>query len=196
MIQSADNRAEATARLEEFMKTSALSRPPQRSRRWLVAGLAGCILLGLGAAAATRPAPLLAGAKPGPAVLDNVWEQLLLAKRANTEETWEAVLKHPGADPHYHHNLAKEGLAYYYLVRSEQDDKYEKAIPHLQQLADSRDPKFQAFGLAGLVVAYAKLGDIGEADRANSQLTPEMRDDLRQQSPLMAVLLETTEQNF
>ena len=133
MIQAADDRAEATARLDNVMKTSALMRPPRSSTRWLAAALAGCVLLGAGLAAFSRPSSLLAGAQHGPAPFDNVWEQLLHAKRVNTEEAWLAALSHPKADLRYHSLLAKEGLAYYYLVRTQQ---YEKAIEPLQDLAD------------------------------------------------------------
>jgi eukaryotic-like serine/threonine-protein kinase len=191
VIQAADDRADATSRLDDVMKTSALMRPPKSSRRWLAAALAGCVLLGIGAAALTRPRSLLAGAQHGPAVYDDVWQQLLHAKRVNTEEAWLAAQNHPKADPYYHPFLAKEGLAYYYLVRTQQ---YEKAIGPLQDLANLGDtqPAFQAFGIAGLVVAYAHVGDIDRAAYENSRLSEEMRRLLREKSPQMADLLEET----
>ena len=191
-IQAADDRSEATARLDNVMKTSAIMRPPKSPRRWLAAVLAGCVLIGIGAAALMRPSYLLAGAQHGPAQYDNVWKQLLHAKRVNTEEAWIAAMNHPQADPHYEYLLAKEGLAYYYLVRTQQ---YEKAIEPLQQLADlvgETQTPFRAYGIAGLVVAYAHLDDIDRAAYENSRLTTDMRTLLKDKSPQMSELLEET----
>jgi eukaryotic-like serine/threonine-protein kinase len=191
MIQAADDRAEATARLNNVMKTSALMRPRQSPRSWLAAALAGCVLLGILAAVISRPSSLLAGAQHGPAIYDDVWKQLIHAKRVNTEDAWIAARDHPKADRYYHPYLAKEGLAYYYLVRTQQ---YEKAIGPLQDLANlgETQPAFQAFGIAGLVVAYARLGDVDRAAYENSRLTPDMRTVLKEKSPQMADLLEET----
>lgn len=194
MVQSADDRAEATARLDNVMKTSALMRPPRLPTLWLAAMLASCVLIGLGAAALLRPSDLLAGAQHGTAIYDNVWKQLLHAKRVNTEEAWMAILNHPEADhydQYYHPFLAKEGLAYFFLVRSQQ---YEKAIQPLQELANLGDaqPAFRAFGIAGLVVVYAHLDDIDRAAYENSRLTPEMLTLLKDKSPQMVELLEET----
>jgi tRNA A-37 threonylcarbamoyl transferase component Bud32 len=192
MIQSADDRAEATARLDDVMKTSALMRPQQSRRRWIAAALTGCILLGLALALVARPRYLLAGAQFGSAQFDNVWEQLLHAKRVNTEEAWLAARDHPNANRLYESLLAKEGLAYYYLVRAQQP---EKALEPLQQLAelvgDTQTP-FRVYGIAGLVVAYARLNNVEEAAVLNSRLKPDERTLLREKSPQMADLLQET----
>jgi hypothetical protein len=194
VVQVADDRAEATSRLDSLMKTSALVRPRRSAWRWAAAALLACAVVGGAAAALTRPVPLLAGAQHGPAAFpDSVWQQLLHAKRVNTEDAWLAALNHSQAD-YYHQRLAKEGLAYYYLTRRQE---FDKAIKPLQELADLGDsqPAFRAFGIAGLVVAYANLGQIELADQENSRLTSEMRALLRQHAPLMADLLdEMTEQ--
>ncbi len=192
MIQSADDRAEATARLGNVMKTSAQMRPTGSPRRWAAAALAGCILLGIAMAVLAEPRFLLASAQHGPAQFDNVWTQLLHAKRVNTEEAWKLAENHSQANRLYESLLAKEGLAYYYLVRTQQ---YEKAIEPLQELAnqvgDTQAP-FRAYGIAGLVVAYARLTDVEQAAIENSRLKPDMRTLLREKSPQMADLLEET----
>jgi tRNA A-37 threonylcarbamoyl transferase component Bud32 len=194
VIQAADDRAEATARLDDAMKTSALMQPPPTSHRWVAAALAGCVLLGVAAALLSRPTSLLAGSRHGPAMYSDVWKQLLHAKRVNTEEAWLAAEdpnNHANADPFYTPYLAKEGRAYFYLTRTQQ---YEKALEPLQELANlgESQPAFQVFGIAGLVVAYTHLGDIDRAAYENSRLTPEMRNLLREKSPQMADLLEET----
>ena len=65
--------------------------------------------------------------------------------------------------------LAQQGLAQYYLFRSQE---YEKAIGPLHDLADAGEsyPALEAFGIAGLVVAEAKLGDMREARDEMSRL--------------------------
>ena len=82
-------------------------------------------------------------------------------------------------------------MAYCYLVRRQQ---YEKALQPLQELADLGEAQsaFQAFGIAGLVVAYANLDELEQAAFENSRLSPDMRALLREKSPLMADLLDTT----
>jgi serine/threonine-protein kinase len=174
-IRAADDRSEATARLESLMKTSVETRPKRSSAIWLAAWVAGCVLLGIGAAALMRPPQLLRDAPYASAGYGNVWTQLLHAKKFNTEAAWLAAVNHPGADPKehpYHSRLARKGLAYYYLTRGQD---YEKAIKPLQELAQlgESQPASSTFGIAG-----------------NSRLTPEMRVDLQEDSPQMADLLE------
>ena len=50
----------------------------------------------------------------------------------------------------------------------------------------------EIFGIAGLVIAYANLDELEQAAFENSRLTPDMRALLREKSPLMADLLDTT----
>jgi serine/threonine-protein kinase len=191
MIAVADDRAAATARLDEVMKTTALVRPRRLRGRWIVAGVAVCVLLGVAAGVLTRPRPLLAGATSGPPRLGSEWAQLYQAKIVDTEAAWQAVEVHfPQALPYYH-NLAKQGLANYYLFRSQE---YEKARGPLRDLAKlgASNPALEAFGIAGLVVAEAKLGNTDAARNENSNLTPDMRTLLQQRSPQLFELLEAT----
>jgi hypothetical protein len=108
----------------------------------------------------------------------------------DTEQAWRAVatyFRDPDAYSYYH-NLAKQGLAYCYLLRTQE---YEKALDPLKELADlgSRQPVFEAFGIAGLVVAHAKLGDDEAAYYENQRLSPDKRATLEEQAPRMADLL-------
>ncbi len=183
ILQAADQRSAATTRLDELMKNTAVARAKRVSFRRLVAALLACLLLGVAIAALTRPASLLAGAQSGPPQLDNVWRQLYHAKLVDTELGWRAVIRYFPTASTYCHNLAKQGLAYYYL----HSHAYEKAIEPLNELAAQSD--FQAFGIAGLVVVYANLGEDEKAYDENQRLSIEMRKSLGQQSPQMYELL-------
>lgn len=191
LLAVADDRAEATARLEGLMKTGALVQPQRRPLRWWAAAVVGCLLLGVAVAAISRPGSLLDGAGEGPPPRDSVWAQLYHAKSADTEPAWQAVAAHfPDADPYYH-NLAKQGLVRYYFFRSRE---YDRAIQPLAELADLGDaqPEFQTFGIAGLVIAHAKLGDIDQALLEYGLLSASMLQQLEQREPALAELLDET----
>ncbi|MCI0333363.1 MAG: serine/threonine protein kinase [Planctomycetes bacterium] len=187
ILQAADERAVATSRLDELMKTTALARPKRAPWGWIAAAIAGCALLGAAGAAMLRPPSLLAGAQSGPAQSDDVWGQLYQAKLVDTEEGWLAVAKNfPDLENEYCHNLARQGLVYHYLTRTQD---YEKAIQPSEELTTAAQPAFQAFGRAGLIIAYVHLGDDDEAYYANQRLTSDMRTILNQQSQRMSQLL-------
>jgi eukaryotic-like serine/threonine-protein kinase len=186
VLQAADQRSAATSRLDELMRNTAIARAKRVSRRWMVAALLACVLIGVGAAALTRPASLLAGAQSGPPQLEDVWRQLYHAKLVDTEEGWRAVSRYFPTATTYCLSLAKQGLAYYYL----HSHAYQKAIEPLDELAAQSD--FQAFGIAGLVVVYANLGDDEKAYTENQRLSIEMRKSLHDLSPQMYELLNKT----
>ncbi len=187
ILQAADDRAVATSRLDELMKTTAMARPKRMPWRRIAAAIVGCALLGAAGAAMLRPPSLLSGAQSGPKPSDDVWGQLYQAKLVDTEEGWLAVAKNfPDAENDYGHNLARQGLVYHYLTRTQD---YGKAIKPCEELTNAAQPAFQAFGRAGLVVSYVHLGDDEEAYYANQHLTSEMRSTLNRQSPRMAQLL-------
>jgi serine/threonine-protein kinase len=187
IIHIADQRAKATTRLEDLMKAATTESPNRSAARWLVAGVLGCMLLGAALAMLSRQDSMLAGAQAGPPRRESVWAQLYQAKTVDTEAAWIAARDYPGGTA-YHQNLAKQGLVYHYLSRTQQ---YEKAMEPLGELADlTSQPLFQAFGIAGLVVVHAKLGDDEQAYNENMRLTPEMRVLLQEQSPSMAELLD------
>ena len=196
MIAVADGRAAATSRLDEVLQTTALATrgrsPSQRSsRRWAVAALVGCLLAGACLALATRSRSLLADAPTGPRRFDSVWAQLYHAKMVDTAEAWQAVERHfPDADAYYK-NLAKQGLAQFYLFRTQE---YQQALGPLRDLADLGDsyPTLHAFGVAGLIVAEAKLGHIQEALRENELLSNEMHSSVTERTPQLAELLDQT----
>jgi serine/threonine-protein kinase len=191
LLAVADDRAEATARLDGLMKTSELVRLRRTPLRWWLAAVAGCLLLGLAMAAMQRPASLLAGAGEGPPPRETAWAQLYHAKRADTVPAWSAVADYfPDADPYYH-NLARQGLARHYFFRTRE---YDRAIQPLTELADLGDsqPEFQAFGIAGLVVAHAKQGQIERALQEYGRLSAPMLQQLEQREPSLAELLDET----
>ena len=190
LIAVADDRAAATSRLDQWMKTTARATARRPSTRgWIVTGVAACLLLGIMVGLGTRPPSLLAGATSGPPPLGSVWAQLYQAKTVDTEAAWEAVQLHfPQADAHFH-DLAKQGLANFYLFRSQEFDKAIRPLHDLASLGDS-NPALQAFGIAGLVVATAKLGNIDQARNENSRLNSQMRTTLEERSPRLHEALE------
>ncbi|HEY2894230.1 MAG TPA: serine/threonine-protein kinase [Pirellulales bacterium] len=189
ILQAADQRSAATTRLDELMRNSAITRAKRVSYGWVAAVLLVCVLAGVAIAALTRPASLLAGAQNGPPKLNDVWRQLYHAKLVDTEAGWLAVGEYFPEASTYCRYLAKQGLAYYYL-HSHSSHEYEKAIKPLEELAAQSD--FQAFGIAGLVVVYANLGEDEKAYDANGRLSIEMRKSLSKQSPQMFELLSKT----
>ena len=145
----------------------------------------GCAFVGAAIAALMRPRSLLADAESGPPPRSNPWAQLYHAKQVDTPGAWRAVITNFPDAGVYYHNLARQGLAYYYIRAHD----YAKAIEPLEQLAGQPDPDFQAFGIAGLVVVYTNLGDDENAYKANQRLTSTMRSSLAQQAPQMSELL-------
>jgi eukaryotic-like serine/threonine-protein kinase len=190
MIQTADQRADATSRLDRLMKSTSAARPRLQSRRWIAVAAIGCVLLGAALAALSQPRSLLDGVQAGPPTQDTAWQQIYHAKTVDTEEAWEAVLNRSDATQ-YQKSLARQGLVYRYLTRAQSYVSFEKALAHLQQLASSAQRSFQVFGIAGLVVAYAGLNEDEEAYKANQRLTAEDQALLLEQAPRMAELRET-----
>jgi hypothetical protein len=184
ILQAADLRSAATTRLEELMKTTAMSRPKQANWRWATAALLASLLLGLTIAVVARPRSLLADAQNGPPARKSVKAQLYHAKQVDTELAWKRVIENfPDPSNAFYHNLAREGLVYYYIRTKD----FEKALDVLDELAAQRD--FQAFAIAGRVVVYTNRGEDDKAADENQRLTAEMRTSLAQQSPQMYDLM-------
>lgn len=190
VIQAADDRAEATARLDELMKTSALVRPAPWNLRRLAAVVVTCAVIGGALAAWLRPTSLLTGARSGPAKRETVWQQLYLAKDVDTPAAWQAVIEHfPDEDDYFHH-LARQGLALSYLLRTREP---ELALEPLGELARLEEEEFRTFGLAGLVVAYGEMGQIGAAQEERGKITAQMRARLEEQAPQLSDALREME---
>jgi serine/threonine-protein kinase len=186
ILQATDERVVVTSRLDELMKTTANTRPTRAPVARIAAALLGCALLGAGGAAWLRSDSLLASAQRGPERSSDVWGQLYQAKLLDTEQAWQAVAQNfPNADK-YSHNLARQGLVYFYLTRTQD---FEKALEESEVLAAAVEPDFRAFGIAGMVVAYVYIGDDEQAMYENQRLDASMRDVLEEQSPRMARLL-------
>jgi serine/threonine-protein kinase len=183
IFRSAEQRSNATIRLDQLMRTAAATGARPFTFRRVAAALIGCALLGVAIAALTRPASLLADAQAGPAERKTVWAQLYHAKQVDTEGAWRAAIRFPDASP-FCQSLARQGLAYYFL----RVGNYEKAIEPLTNLVTQ--PDFKAFGLAGLVVVHTHLGEDEKAYDEYQRLTTEMRASLRDQAPQMAELLD------
>jgi eukaryotic-like serine/threonine-protein kinase len=186
ILSAADQRAVTTARLDDLMKTSAIAQQRRAPRYW-IGTILGCALIGAGAATVLRPASLLSQTGGGVAPSLDVKGQLYHAKIVDTEAAWRAVGEYFPDAPEYYHQLARQGLIHLYLNRTQE---YDKALTPSQELANAAEAEFRAFGIAGLVVAHAHLGDDESAYDANASLSTEMRTLLTQNAPEMARLLD------
>lgn len=153
LLSFGEGRNEATQRLAEVMKTSAMTILPRWRPKRVMALVAASLVGGLLLAAFTRPRLLLAGAEEEPQPRKNVRAELFLAKLRDTPEAWSAVGKHFPKDDRFDLNLAKQGLARLYLQRQ----NYAEAERPLRDLANEPDLTFKAFGLAGQVIGLTAL---------------------------------------
>jgi serine/threonine-protein kinase len=191
-MATTDGRSQFAAELTQLMRESTRLE----TRRWRPSRTAAMILsaLVLGALAGVllRPRPYLAEAPPAPVERrDNVWAQLFHANTASSEAAWRAVRENfPNEDP-YVLALADAGLARYYLFL-EQD--FARALEPLRSLADSPEAApgspLRAFAYAGLCIANQRLGHEDQARAAATQLTSDIRDELRRTEPRLYELLQ------
>jgi hypothetical protein len=207
LLSFGEGRNEATQRLADAMKTTAMATIPRwRAKRW--AGFAiGALVFGSIVAALTQPRLLLAGAEEEPPAKESVRAQLFHAKVINTPEAWQAVEKNwrDSADS-FDLNLAKQGLARLYLQQAT-DKSYENAEAPLRELALDPDPAFKSFGLAGQVIRLTalhqkaiKAGDTEraaryreDANKASGLLTTDL---VRRLDPEMARRLEEAQREL
>ncbi len=181
MIMVADDRAEATSRLDDLMKTRITPRRSRRTERWRAVMIAAGVLVGVGLALLVKQPRLLANREPGTYGYDDPWKQLYHAKKYDTVAAWQAAVA-KASDDQFCLNLARTGLAHRLLRISD----YSAAIDPLSRLADAPDTvseSFRAFGRAGLVVAFTHLLRDDEAIREYTNLLPSMRERLKAESP-------------
>jgi hypothetical protein len=107
----------------------------------------------------------------------------------HVDAAWQAVKVHFPLADRYPQALAQQGLASFYLFRSQEWDKSLGPLTELASLSDS-DLELKAFGIAGLVVARAHLKETDEARNENSRLDGQMRTLLEERSPQLYDALE------
>ena len=101
ILQAADQRAVATTRLDELMKTTAMVRPNRDCPlRWVAAAMLGCVLLGAASGSDwLRPGRCWPAPRPALPRRDNEWEQIYHAKMVDTQDAWRAVVENfPNAE--------------------------------------------------------------------------------------------------
>lgn len=169
MIMVADDRAEATARLDDLMKTSVLVRPRRLAGQWRAATIVAAALMGVAFAAWMGQPSLLANPEPRPYSFDDPWEQLYHAKKHDTVAAWDAAIERAteknDADCL---KLARIGLAYHHLLRTRDYESAEAPLRRLANLQDG-DPN-RPFGIVGLFVVYTQLGRNDDARNQRSSL--------------------------
>ena len=182
MVTLGTGKLEATQRLDELMKTSALVLQKRRWPRWLPWAALACFVAGGAGALLSRTPPLLAGAR-GEDVprRETAWQQLYHAKMINSEAAWRKVWEyfpaHESADHRFTENLAKQGLARYFVWQTGQ---YDQAVPLLEELANlpESEMEFRAFGIAGLCIVQSAQDEQPAAMETFARLTPAMIDTL------------------
>jgi hypothetical protein len=181
MIMVADDRAEATSRLDDLMKTRIMPRRSRRAERWRTVMIASGVLVGIGLAMLMKQPKLLADRELGTVRYQDPWKQVYHAKIYDTVAAWQAAVA-KASDDQFCLNLARMGLASRLLRVSE----YAAALDPLTRLADAPDTvseTFPAFGRAGLVVAYTHLGRDEEAIREYTNFVSSMRERLKAEAP-------------
>ncbi len=150
----------ATQRLQDVMKTQALMTRSNRRRTWYAAAFVlGAMLLGAGAAWATRERFLLdvpSTELPKVDVMASAQQQFEYASFFRTEAAWKSVGEYFPKETRWVMR-ANEELAKLYIESRE----YELALPLLEQLANfsnlnaDLEKQCRAFGLAGLSYVYS-----------------------------------------
>lgn len=166
----ADARAEATQRLDELMKTSALVVRRRRLRwRMLAVGAVVAFLLGAGFAWWLNR-PERSSPSTGVARLDTAEAQYVQAVWLDSEAGWLAVADNFPDDAHYR-PLVDQQLARLYLNDARLGDA-EPRLLALSQLTAPDQSAPRAYGLAGLAIIAAERGDPQRAQRHLAQLGP------------------------
>jgi serine/threonine-protein kinase len=168
-------RGEVTQRLQDLMQTQALVVRKNRKRLWYaVAFVIGAMLLGAGAAWATRERFLLDVPKSELPIVDKLESadaQLQYARAFPSEDAWKSVDYHFPTERRFV-LLAKEGLGKWYLESGYTD--LAKAV--FEELAEVTYPvedlekHFQAYGLSGLAFIYSSAKDPKEQEKSTEML--------------------------
>ncbi len=177
LVDVVQSRRQATQRLAEAMKTTAMPAVRRGSNAiWVLLVLAS-LVVGLGMAWVLRPAPLIVAAAEDPTAVPkhaSAAEQLIYATLLDSEAGWKSVGYYfPAAT--YDVRRAKQGLALLYLREYE----YERARQIFDEFAAYNDAEvqFRAFGQAGQAVVLIRKNRFNEAAEKLAQLWPH-RDEL------------------
>lgn len=174
----------ATGDLEQLMRGTRALQVPKTDRKRLLALLAIAAVIGALLAGAARRPYVLASSEPPLTTFDTAQKQLFHAKMVDTPAAWEAVWeKHDKADA-FEINLAKQGLARYYM----RAEDYEKAIEYLLELADvpSSQQATRTFANVALTVSYAELGDKEKSQLYKGRVSVSDIEDMQTDPELLA----------
>ncbi|MCC6491956.1 MAG: serine/threonine protein kinase [Pirellulales bacterium] len=194
-IAAVDSRSQTSHELARLMHQSAQLARSTRLRRGVLALISiAALLAGIATGYLFRPRSYLAGKTV--AVVeprDTVWAQLYHANVAPSEQAWQAVRQNfPDADP-YVLSLADEGLVRYYLLQTRE---FRQALAPLHEMLQSSGAAAGApqrgFIYASLAIVQQRLGQDEKAREAASQLTADIRDQLRRSEPRLYELLQAS----
>jgi serine/threonine-protein kinase len=176
---STHSMTEATQHLESLLHSQAIAAQPKF--RWVqFVTLIGISLVAGGVFGwVNRPAPLLdesAGYTPVVEKKESAQEQFVYAALQNTEQALMAVEHHfpPGenAQNEYYVMRAKQRLGELYLST----DQLGLALQEYRRLADAAEREFQAIGLAGQAMVFARREDTERAAEYLRQVVPLVRE--------------------
>ena len=159
----------ATGELERAMQSTRAIGLPRSKRNRTVRLVAVSLVVGAALALLLRRPYVLAGDEPTVEIYNSAREQLFHAKWHDTPEAWLAVLENfPKADA-FDRNLAKQGLARWYLHAGD----YHAALPYLADLATVPESQetTRTFAHVGLAVAHAELGNLDQARRSHQMVS-------------------------
>lgn len=198
-IATSDSRSEASAELGMLMREESRLQSTGWSRRKTIGLLLAAIVVGgLLGLVTQRQQFLLRGSRTAPIPKrETVGAQLFHAKMVDSEPAWRAVLENfPNEDPFYK-QLAQQGLVRHFLLVSQEQAGYDRAIPILLQLKEQagENDSLKAFTLAAEYLCLKQLGHEREAAEVYSQLTPPLRDELNRSENQLYELLESAEAN-
>jgi len=122
--------------------------------------------------------------------LDSAMAQIYHAQMYGGEAAWQRAIDYPDAGD-FETQLAKRGLVRYRLLI---EQNWRAALNELRPMeqgsrGDENLRLLHAFSLAGLCIAYEKLGDKTAALAVQERLDATMRQQLREEEPQMHELL-------
>ncbi len=175
LLATSDARLEATLQLDQLMKTQALLLPQRSSRRWVVLGLLGALLIGAVGGWFRRPEYLLERESTGLDIKHEktAGEQFAYAAvydQGRSIDAWRSVGEYFPKDLVFP-VLAKERLAWLYLDQKQ----YQVALPLYQELATRSEERYRLPGLAGQAVIYYANDQTNDFKRVWAELETSRR---------------------
>ena len=175
---AAHSMTEATVHLVALLQSQAVAAQPKFKMILFVTLVAVSLIAGGVFGWVNRPDPLLDESTGYTLVekKETAQEQYVYAALQNTEQSLRAVEHHfppnDNAQNEYYVMRAKQRLGELYLST----DQLDLALDEYRRLADAAEPEFQAIGLAGQAMVFARQEEPGRAAEYLGRVVPLVRD--------------------